>query len=148
MADQNADLWPVAKFFFTVDIDGEVYSFQEVTGLKATIEAYEYRAGDDPSLTKKKAPGLRKYDNITLKKGVFRDDTRLHEWFKLVQQGGDEFRKDLTISLLGDAADDVILSWRIVRAFPVSMASPDLNAEGNEASIETIELAHEGVFAE
>ncbi|MEO1655378.1 MAG: phage tail protein, partial [Bacteroidota bacterium] len=102
MADQNADLWPIPKFFFKVDLAGEIISFQEVTGLKLTTEMIEYRHGDDQTFTKKKMPGLRKFDNVTLKKGVFRDDTRIYAWYNLVHADFENQRKDVTVQLLGD----------------------------------------------
>lgn len=144
MADQNADLWPIPKFHFTVDFEGDTMSCQEVTGLKLSTEHIEYRFGDDPTFTKQKIPGLKKYENITLKKGVFTDDFRIYEWYNEVQTDPSQ-RKKITISLLGDSADEVIMTWEIENAFPVSISAPDLNAEGNELAVETIELAHEGI---
>ena len=144
MADQNADLWPIPKFHFTVDFEGDLMSCQEVTGLKLSTEQIEYRFGDDPTFIKKKLPGLKKFENITLKKGVFTDDFRIYEWYNEVQVDPAQ-RKKVTISLLGDSPDEVIMTWEIENAFPISVSAPDLNAEGNEIAVETIELAHEGI---
>lgn len=144
MADQNADLWPIPKFHFTVDFEGDLMSCQEVTGLKLSTEQIEYRFGDDQTFTKKKIPGLKKYENITIKKGVFTDDFRIYEWYNEVQADPAQRRK-VTVSLLGDSPDEVIMTWEIENAFPISVSAPDLNAEGNELAVETLELAHEGI---
>ncbi len=141
MADPN---WPIPKFHFSVEFGeaGQV-SFQEVTGLKMTTEHIEYRGGDDPTFIKQKIPGMKKFENLTLKKGVFQDDLALYDWFKDVQTNP-ERRDTVTISLL-DEEGNPVLTWTVINAFPVSYSGPDLNAEGNELAIEQVELAHEGI---
>ncbi len=143
MAD-STELWPIPKFHFSVELDdlGEV-GFQEVTGLKLSTEYIEYRPGNDPTFVKQRVPGLKKYENITLKKGVFKGDTMLYDWYMEVQTNP-ERRKTITINLL-DEQGSPLITWTVINAFPVSISGPDLNAEGNELSIETMELAHEGI---
>jgi phage tail-like protein len=53
-------------------------------------------------------------------------------------------RKNLSIVLL-DRRGEETLRWNVVRAWPAKWDGPDLNAEGNEVAIETLELAHEGI---
>jgi phage tail-like protein len=38
-----------------------------------------------------------------------------------------------------------VARWNFVRAWPTKWDFPDLNAEGNDVAIETLELAHEGI---
>ena len=76
-AEQD-QFWPLPKFYFSVDI-GEFTDlpFQEVSGLDIDTEVIEYRHGNSPNHSAIKMPGLMKYSDITLKKGVFADENNL-----------------------------------------------------------------------
>ncbi|WP_197080607.1 phage tail protein [Methylophilus sp. TWE2] len=74
MADdgsQQSGVWPLPKFYFQVQWDSEVILFQEVSGLDMETKVIEYRSGDSPVFSTIKMPGIKKYGNITMKKGVF-----------------------------------------------------------------------------
>jgi phage tail-like protein len=72
---------PFGAFNFLVEIDGVMKgSFSEVSGLDAEIDPIEYRTGDE-DITVRKIPGLRKYSNITLKRGLTLDHS-LWDWMK------------------------------------------------------------------
>ncbi|TCM86129.1 phage tail protein [Rhodovulum steppense] len=141
MADQTP--WPLPKFHFKVEWEGSELAFQEVSGLDMETTAIEYRAGNDQSFSVQKMPGLKKFSNITMKKGMFRGDNALFDWFT-TNVGSAAERKGLTISLLNEEHNAVFV-WTVERAFPVKVAGTDLKAEGNEVAVETIEIAHEGV---
>jgi phage tail-like protein len=85
---------------------------------------------------------MTKYSNITLKWGMT-DDTDLYDWHRSTVLGNIE-RKNGSIVLLNRAGEEVA-RWNFFRAWPTKYDGPDLNAEGNDASIEMLELAHEGV---
>jgi phage tail-like protein len=146
MAD-STELWPIPKFHFSVTLGdlGEI-GFQEVTGLKLTTEFIEYRPGNDPTFIKQRVPGLKKFENITLKKAVFKGDTALYDWYIDVQ-ANPERRQDLTIQLL-DEQGAPLMTWTVTKAFPISISGPDLNGESNELAVESLELAHEGITME
>ena len=73
-AEQD-QFWPMPKFYFSVDIgDMTDLPFQEVSGLEVETEMIEYRHGNSPNHSKIKMPGLLKYADVTLKKGVFADE--------------------------------------------------------------------------
>lgn len=118
-------------------------SFSEVSGLVTETDLVEYRGGTDKTLTMRKLPGLRKYGNVTLKRGIMPKDTAFFLWWNTVQAGVVE-RKTITISLLNHEAKPV-MTWEIQQAWPVKVEGPSLNAKGNEVAIETIEFAHEGM---
>lgn len=149
MADQNAELWPIAKYHFLCEIDGEVISFQEVSGLDQETEVLEYRHGDSPVFSKIKLPGMMKFSNVTFKKGVFDGDSRLTEMFSALYEkdyySGE--RWDIVIQLLNEKGDPM-MSWKLIRAFPVKLTGTDLKSEGNEIAIESLEIAHEGITTE
>lgn len=61
---------PFPGFDFVVEIDGvETAGFQEVSGLEGSLDVIEYREGAD-ALTVRKLPGMVKYGNVTLKRGL------------------------------------------------------------------------------
>ena len=53
-------------------------------------------------------------------------------------------RKNGSIVLLGRDGNEVA-RWNFVRAWPTKWTGPNLDAGGSEASIETLELVHEGI---
>ncbi len=71
---QSQTVWPLPKFRFEVKWDSTVMHFQEVSGLDVEAQPIQYRAGDSPSFSVIKMPGLKKYSDVTMKKGVFKAD--------------------------------------------------------------------------
>lgn len=138
--------YPLPVFHFRVEWGGTRIGFSEVTGLTQEVQAIEYRDGNFPEYSSIKMPGLRKYSNITLKRGVIKSDNDFFKWLSTVTMNTVE-RRDLTISLL-DEAHNPVMTWKVNRAFPVKVEGPQLKAAGNEVAIETIELAHEGLTVE
>ncbi len=143
---QTQAIWPLPKFHFQVKWDDAEMAFQEVSGLDAESEALEYRAGNNPVFSKIKMPGMLKYSNITMKKGVFVKDNAIWDWFALIKMNTIT-RKALTISLL-DEAQAPTMVWKVQNAFPIKVTGTDLKAEGNEVAVESVEIAHEGFVIE
>ncbi len=134
--------YPLPKFHFLVEWGGTRIGFTEVTGLTLETEVIEYREGNSPEYNKVKMPGLRKFSNITLKRGTFAGDNDYYNWFNTVQMNTIE-RRDITISLLNEKHEPVVV-WKVKSAWPVKVQSPDLKSDANESAIESIEIAHEG----
>lgn len=135
--------YPLPVFHFTVQWGGTRLGFSEVTGLTQENQAIEYRDGSFPEYSSIKMPGLRKFSNITLKRGVVRSDNEFFAWISTVKLNTVE-RRDLIVSLLNENHDPVMV-WKVHNAFPVKVDGPQLKASGNEVAIETIEVAHEGL---
>ena len=53
-------------------------------------------------------------------------------------------KKDLTITLMNDSGDDAAV-WTVSSAWVTKYTGPDLNSTSSDISIETIEIAHEGL---
>lgn len=132
---------PYRNFRYKVEINGQEYGFSEVSGFDATIDAIDYREGSHPTHVRK-LPGLTKYGNVTLKWGVT-DTMDLYQWHLNAVNGNIE-RRTVAIQLL-DEAGDPKARWEIAEAWPTKYDPMDLNAKGNDVSIETLELVHEGV---
>ena len=88
-------------------------------------------------------PGQRTFSNITLKRGTFAGDNEFYDWFNTVNLNQIE-RRDLTISLLNENHEPVVV-WKVKNAWPSKVTPTDLNSDGNEVALETLELAHEGL---
>ena len=134
---------PYKGFNFLVEIDGiSIAAFCEVSGLASETAVIEYRAGSDRANTVRKLPGLTKYANIVLKRGVTQD-TQLWQWRKAIEQGTPD-RRSGAIVLLDDERNPV-RRWRFSEGWVTKYDGPDLNAKANDVAIETIEIAHEGL---
>ncbi len=134
--------YPYGKFRYRVEIDGlDAGGFSEVTGFDASIDVMEYREGDMVQ-TPLKIPGLKKYGNITLKKGLT-DSLVMYEWL-ITGVDGPVDRKTITITSL-DESEQPVASWQVINAWPIKYTAPDFNATASEVAIETIEIAHEGM---
>lgn len=137
-------LYPLPVFHFRVEFGAEQLGFTEVSGLTQENQMIEYRAGDFPEYSTIKMPGLRKFNNITLKRGIMQSDNKFFQWLISGMKLSKVDRKDLTISLLNEKHEPV-MAWKVSRAFPVKLEGPQLKATGNEVAIESLEIAHEGL---
>ena len=135
--------YPIPVFHFTVQWGGSRVGFSEVTGLTQENQAIEYRDGSFAEYSSIKMPGLRKFTNVTLKRGIVGGDNQFFRWLSTVKLNTVE-RRDLIVSLLNEEHKPVMV-WKVMRAFPVKVEGPQLKASGNEVAIEAIELAHEGL---
>lgn len=116
-------------------------SFSEVSGLEVEMDVIEYRNGSE-EITVRKLPGLKKFTNITLKRGIIGDLT-FWNWI-LAGMNGSVQRAEMSITLLDDKHNPVT-QWNLTRAWPCKWKGPMLNAKGNEVAIETLEICHEGM---
>ena len=133
---------PFASFNFKLEIEGiTVAGFSEVTGLNQESNVIDYREGQEP-ITPRKLPGLNKFGNITMKRGIS-PDLSVYNWRKTVTDGDIE-RRNASIVLHNEKHEEVV-RWNLVNAWPSKYVGPDLKANANEVAIESIELTHEGV---
>lgn len=136
---------PYPNHNFAVDIGlGEAIGFSEVDLPAGEIEVIEYREGNERS-TVRRLPGLRKYTNLTLKRGVT-GNLELFEWWQAVCDG-QLLRRNVVITLL-DEQRQPVQRWKLRDAWPAKLDYGRLDALGNEVAIETLELAHEGFETE
>lgn len=137
---------PYRTFNFRVEIDGlEVAAFSECSGLGSDGDVVEYREGTDLPLTPRKLMGLRKYSNITLKRG-YTTNADLWTWYGNITNGIAD-RRNGAVVLMDEARNDV-MRWNFENAWPNKIEAPGFNATGNEVAIESVELVHEGLALE
>jgi phage tail-like protein len=132
---------PYPNHNFAVDLGtGDTIGFSEVDLPAGEIEVIEYREGNEISRTRK-LPGLVKYPNVTLKRGIT-GNLELFDWWKAVRDGR-LLCRNVTITLLDEQRQEV-QRWLLRDAWPAKIEAGPLNAQANEVAIETLELAHEG----
>jgi phage tail-like protein len=151
----NADRYdPYKNFRFKVIIDkNPVMACNKVSMLKRSTKVVEFRAGGDPSVTRK-SPGQTSYEPITLEAGVTHDPT-FETWANKVwsyknSTGTDpdvslkDFRKDITIELYNESGQKV-MAYNVHRCWVSSyQALPELNGTGGDIAITSIVLENEG----
>ena len=141
--EKQDDNWPLPKFYFEVKVDGLTAAFQEVSGLDADVDVGEYRHGNSKGFSKIKMPGLKKYSDVTLKKGHFTKDISFFTWFAKNNLNTIE-RKTVVISLLNESGG-VEIVWTLTNAFPKQVKGTELNSGSSDPAIETLVLVHEGL---
>ncbi len=133
---------PYSAFNFLVEIDGvTVAGFAECSGLNNETDVTDYRNGNE-DITVRKLPGLKKFTNISLKRG-FTDSKELWDWRKKVMDGKTE-RKSGSIVLLNEARAEA-LRWNFREGWPNKLEGPSLNAKSSDTAIETLEIAVEDI---
>ena len=132
---------PFRNFRFRVEIEGEEFAFSEVTGGDITLDAIDYRTGNEPIFVRK-LPGLTKFGNVTLKWGIT-DSRALHDWNREIVDGN-VTRKTVNVTVLKENGEDAA-RYEILEAWPCSYKPVEHNAKGNDVGIETLELCNEGV---
>lgn len=116
-------------------------SFTEASGLETEVSPIEYRNGSE-DITVRKIPGLKKFTNITLKRGAT-GDIDFWNWIRTAMKGEVQ-RADGSIILLDENRDEV-MRWNFTRGWPCKYTGPGLNAANNEIAMETLEICHEGL---
>ncbi len=119
-----------------------VGGFNECSGLEMSLEMEEYKEGGLNGYVHR-FPTRVTWSNITLKKGI-RKDTDLWNWHFAITEGKVQ-RRDGLIALLNDLREPNTI-WYFRRGLPVKYTAPSMNAQQNEVAIETLEIAHEGIF--
>ncbi len=145
MAKENQNnSWPQPKFYFMVDWGStRNILFQEVSGLEIEAQNIEYRHGNSPVFSEIKMPGIVKNGNITLRKGIFVNDNSFWDWYNKIKMNTIE-RQNVVIKLL-DEGGNPLITWTLINAWPAKISSTDLKSDGNEVSVESIEIMHEGL---
>jgi phage tail-like protein len=142
---ENQDqFWPLPKFYFSVDIGDQTdIAFQEVSGLDIDTDVIEYRHGNSKNHSTIKMPGLKKYGDITMKKGVFTKDNRFYDWIKEISLN--TYKRLTVVVRLMDEDGNAKMTWTLTNAWPKQVTSTDMNSQSSEAAIETIVFVHEGL---
>jgi phage tail-like protein len=140
-----------------------VGTFSEVSGLDAEMETEEYRQGG-ANTAPRKFVKWGKYQNLVLKRGITLNPDLWDWYYATLYKTSDPVRKNVLVMLTdrgtgisalagGPTAAGLpvvdrlpIATWYCRNALPERLHGPGLNAKSNEIAIESIELAHEGLY--
>lgn len=148
MADDGSkqgSTWPMPKFRFEVDLGTELkgVAFQEVSGMDGGTQVIAYRASNNKLFSTEKMPGIPKYGNIIMKRGIFINDNIFWNWHEEIKMNTIK-RRTILIKLL-DEVGKVTMQWTLSNAWPTKVTSTDLKSDGSEVAIDTIEIAYEQI---
>src|SRR5262245_199353 len=116
--------------------------FSECSGIEMTMKVEDFNEGGRNGEVLK-FRGRVSWTNITLKKGIA-SGTALWDWYYSFIQGRGK-RKDGLIILLNEQRMSNSV-WHFRRGIPLKYTGPSLNATQSNVAIESIEIAHEGIF--
>lgn len=136
---------PIVGFHFSVafellpkqSIDAK---FQNVAGLKATLEMEPYKEGGQNRFTHQ-LPLRTGYQDLVLKRSLTSDVSSLSNWCMNTIENFNFKPANLVVSLLNEKSVP-LKSWYVVHAIPLSIEYADFNAEENKLVIETITLKY------
>ncbi|MFZ6693723.1 phage tail protein [Undibacterium sp. SXout20W] len=142
-SEQSTTISPAPTFYFQVNWDSQVMSFEEISGLDVPSEEIEYRHSDTPGFSAIKMPGIKKIGYVTMKKGLDKVANKFWVWFNQIKMNTIK-RGPVTISLLDETGKPTMV-WTLANAWPTKITGTDLKADGNEIAIESLEVVHEGL---
>src|SRR6266704_3661662 len=106
----------------TVSDDGVAVSgsFSEVSGLEVEVPPILYRNGSE-DITQRKIPGLKKFTDITLKRGV---TGHVGFWNWIVEALNGKVRRTAGSIMLLDENRNEVMRWNFSRAWPCKYTAP------------------------
>ncbi len=132
---------PYGQFNFLIEIDNVAHAgFVEASGLVTEDNVIEYREGIDPPRMRK-MPGLSKFSNIVLNRGVVSPE--LWGWRKTTLDGQTE-RRNGSIVLMDENQQEV-MRWNFFEGWICKWEGPTLNSTTNEVATESIEICYENL---
>ncbi|MGF6848178.1 phage tail-like protein [Chitinophaga sp. W3I9] len=136
--------YPPVGFYFRVMVPGitgsNEGSFQEVSGLTATITPLEVKEGGENRFIHR-LPQAPKYGNLVLKRGML-TGSPLIRW---AQNSINLFTFSpvaVVVSLM-NANRGLVASWQFVNAYPVALKVSEFKAQESVIALETLELCYD-----
>jgi phage tail-like protein len=117
--------------------------FSECTGLGMDL-ANDKRHEGGLNDTEHRFPTRMTWPNITLKRGVSRISQSGWDW--LYDFGGGKVKRKNGLVMLLDSRHIPHNIWTFRRGFPVKFVGPEMKGAGNEVAVESLEIAHEGLW--
>lgn len=145
---------PLTAFCFSLQITGVVDEneafFKSVSGLKSEAEVVPYKEGG-VNTHSHQLVGPTKWPNLVLKRGfvagpVFKLLDWRQEWIQDDRRRPLVRREGKIIQLNSQMRP--VCSWKFFDGWPCKWEGPDFDASKTELAVETIEIAHSGLFFE
>lgn len=132
---------PYQGFNFIIEFpNGEVAGgFSTATTPELTVETAEYKTGT--MKMRQKYPGNLAVNDVTLTRGLMKNNSQLHDFVKKTQTG-EEYRTDVMI--IQNHRDGTQKVYTLHEAFGMrAKLSADLDAMGNDVSVEELDIQYE-----
>lgn len=139
-----AEYYPPPGFHFRVEfldidtVDNDVM-FKSVSGLSATLETETVKEGGENRFSHE-LPVRSQYSDLILKRGVL-TDSGLIAWCRNALEGFSFEPATVLVHLLNEEHEPLV-TWNVVHAWPKKWSTADLNSEGREVLVETLELSY------
>lgn len=156
---RTTDEDPLLGCHFLVEIDGFARAgFQNCSEVKVEFDEVIYREGGDQA-TVRKRPGLAKFGDVTLKRGIIRKSEAgprdVEAWVQLVfdvarktGRAGTDIRRAVSIKV-HDEEGKLFKTYKLKEVWiKGAELGSALAAESSDNYMETMVLAHEGVEIE
>jgi phage tail-like protein len=142
LIDTSDTLAMLGSIAMSAVADVALGGFSECSGLEMSLDIEEYREGGNNG-TVLQFPSRIKWSHLTLKRGMGIGGA-LWDWhYSFVEGKGT--RRDGLVMLLNDLHVPTNI-WYFKRGLPVKYSGPSMNAAQNSVAIESIEIAHEGIY--
>jgi phage tail-like protein len=135
-------VYPQPSFYFQVNLGSDEMQCAEVSGLNLEYDEMTYRYGSSKAFSVTKMPGLRKAADITIKKGVFKKDSKFYDWFNDVKMNVPQKRQTVTVLLL-DEDGGTVMTWELGNAYAKKVTSPGMKADSSAVAIEEMVISCE-----
>ena len=142
LLDTSSVLATIGSALLSGLLDVAVGGFSECQGLEATMKVEEQNEGGNNGAVLK-FPGRVSWSNITLKRGMAGNST-LWDWSYGFVEGRGKRRDGVIVLMNGMMVPSNI--WYFRRGLPLKYSGPQMNATQNSVAIESIEIAHEGIY--
>ena len=142
--EQAGGYYPPVGFHFKVEFTGVSGAdndtrWQEVSGLNVELGIEEFKEGGENRFPHK-FPNPAKYTNLVLKRGML-SNSQLIQWFKDAVESFQFKPANITVKLL-DENHKPLVTWNIVKAYPIKWTTSDFKAMENSLVVESVELAY------
>ena len=142
LIDTSSTLAILGSAAMSAIFDVALGGFSECSGLEMSLKTEDYREGGNNG-TVLHFPTRVEWGTITLKKGITGKQT-LWDWHYGFVEGNGK-RRDGVIVLLSPLKLPSNI-WYFRRGLPTKYSGPPMNATQNSVAVESIEIAHEGIY--
>jgi phage tail-like protein len=138
---------PYVQFNFLVDLGtgvtaGPQAGFQECSNIGMEVTVAEYRTGNMTENSVQKITGLNKATDVTFKRGVI-GSLDLYQWLDQIRNGDQEAFRTVTVQLQSEDHNQVVQTWKLLRARIIKHVSGPMNAKGTDVAMEELTVAYE-----
>jgi phage tail-like protein len=137
---------PLVGFSYGIDVAGTITGFfTKCEGLGSSTSVVDHKVVDASGRDAvQKIPGRLEWGDITLSRGITAN-MDFWKWRKQVEEGKvAEARKNGSI-IMYDQTNTEVARWNFVNGWPSKLDGPSLSSEGNEVSVESLTIVHEGI---